>query len=93
VPQVICIGSDEFRNHTGRAWRLVAAGSVIQVSDKRSDTVLGYVTRHLPAELAAFEASLPGPREAADSLGPEPPPEPSPWVVRREPEAEQAGAA
>jgi hypothetical protein len=90
---VIAVGSDEFRSHTGRAWRLVAGGSIIRVSDLRSGEVLGYVTRRPPAELAGREAALPDPRAAADSLGPEPPPEPSPWTVRQVPEPEQAGAA
>jgi hypothetical protein len=79
---VIFVGSDDFRSHIGRAWRHVAAGCIIRVSDLRSGEVLGYVSRSLPAELAGHEAGLPGPREAADSLGPGP----SPWVVRRVPE-------
>jgi hypothetical protein len=85
---VICVGSDDFRSHIGRAWRHVAAGSIIRVSDRRSGQVLGYVTRRPPAELAGREEWLPGAREAADSLGPEPPPEPSAWVVRQVPEVE-----
>jgi hypothetical protein len=94
VPQVIPVGSDDFRSHIGRAWRLVAAGSIIRVSDLRSGEVLGYVSRQVPAELAGHEAALPGPGVTDDlRVWDEPPPEPSPWVVRQVPEREQAGAA
>lgn len=90
APAVICVGSDEFRAHTGRAWRLVASGATIRVSDRRSGEVLGYLTRSAPAALAALDGALPDPRESADSLGPEPVPEPGDWTVREVPEEASA---
>ena len=40
APVVICIGSDQFRSHTGKAWRLVSSGAIIRVSDLRSGDML-----------------------------------------------------
>jgi hypothetical protein len=93
APVVICIGSDQFRSHTGKAWRLVSSGATIRVSDLRSGEVLGYVSRELPAALAGLEASLPDAGQADDSLGPEPPPEPPDGWIIREPEPDPLEAA
>jgi hypothetical protein len=90
APIVMCIGSDQFRRSVGAVWHQVAAGATIRVSDLRSGEVLGYVTRHPPAELREHEHLLPGPDEASDALGPPPVPPPGAWVVRaddREPGA------
>jgi hypothetical protein len=82
---VLCLGSDAFRSHMGRVWRLVATGSVIRVTDRRSGEVLAWLTHTSPAELAGREYMLPDPQET-DALGPDDEPAPEPpsgaWVVR-----------
>ena len=47
-PVVICVGSDHFRAHTGAAWRAVADGAIVRVSDRRSGEVLGWLLRRTP---------------------------------------------
>jgi len=94
---VFVVGSDHFRAHTGAAYRAIADGAIIRVSDRRSGEVLGWLMRRTPHELAGREHLLPDPHDAADDLRvwderPDLSPEPLPWVVRREPKR-QAGAA
>ena len=67
-PVVICVGSDHFRAHTGAAWRAVADGAIVRVSDRRSGEVLGWLMRRTPHELADRIWQLPDPHEAADDL-------------------------
>jgi hypothetical protein len=81
-PGVLCIGSDQLRRSVGAVWRSVAAGAVIRVSDLRSGEVLGYITRHPPAELREHEHLLPPAREASDALGPDRDRVPDTWTVR-----------
>jgi hypothetical protein len=81
-PGVLCIGSDQLRRSVGAVWRSVAAGAVIRVSDLRSGEVLGYITRHPPAELSEHEHLLPPAGEAADALGPDRERLPGTWTVR-----------
>jgi hypothetical protein len=92
APIVMCIGSDQFRRSVGAVWHQVAAGATIRVSDLRSGEVLGYVTRHPPAELSGHEHLLP-PADVSDAPGPDAElvvPEPA-WVVRLDgPEPEPA---
>lgn len=94
-PVVICVGSDHFRAHTGAAWRAVADGAIVRVSDRRSGEVLGWLMRRTPHELADRIWQLPDSHEAADDQAalderPELPAEPSAWIVAPEPEAEVA---
>jgi hypothetical protein len=86
VPEVICVGSDEFRSHLGAAWRAVQAGTILRITDRRSGITLGYITREVPPALLGLEGALPDPHEADDHLGPddEPEPDPSPWVIRED---------
>jgi len=56
VPVVICVGSDHLRAHVGAAWRAVADGGIIRVSDRRSGEVLGWLMRRTPHEVAEPEA-------------------------------------
>ena len=88
---VICVGSDHLRAHVGAAWRAVADGGIIRVSDRRSGEILGYLMRRTPHELAGRIRELQDPHEAADDLRiwderPELPAEPPAWVVRQVPE-------
>jgi hypothetical protein len=90
---VVCLGSEAFRASRGRVWRLVAAGSIVRVTDRRSGEVLAWLTRTPPAELAGREHMLPDPQET-DALGPDdepvPVPPPGAWLVRADDLASEA---
>jgi len=88
---VICVGSDHLRAHVGAAWRAVADGGIIRVSDRRSGEILGWLMRRTrtrwPAGSTCCRTRARRPTTWPPwTSGPSCPPEPSAWVVPQVPE-------